>query len=51
MTRILHDGRRSWWDGTFHSACGLVFPQGASRVIFARTNCPGCLAARKAGKR
>jgi len=47
MERILHDGRRSLWDGTFYAACGLVFPQGASRVIFARTNCPGCLAARK----
>jgi len=35
----------------FYAACGLVFPDGASYVLFARTNCPGCLAARNQRKR
>lgn len=44
---IKHIGKRSWWDGTFRSLCGLVVPGCDTQPAgwFDRL-CPGCKAVR-----
>lgn len=45
----VHDGHRSWWDGSFRALCGRRFV--ASSVgrwePWARVTCPGCVAAKR----
>lgn len=47
---IVHRGKRSWWDGSGKTLCGLRI-ENADRVVlprvFGRTLCPACEAANK----
>ncbi|MCT2587778.1 hypothetical protein [Actinophytocola gossypii] len=47
----VHEGTRSWWDGTVRTLCGLVLTDPQRRWFASSASCPACQAARKAGKR
>ncbi len=46
----MHIGKRSWWNGSVRTLCGLVIPASRSdQCVFVRVTCPACKAAKKAG--
>ncbi len=43
-----HEGKKSWWDGSYTSLCGQRWPAGTAEVpFFATTTCPACKKAKK----
>lgn len=46
---VVHEGKRSWWDGTVRTACGLKFGKSSKSDNWLTTSvsCPACKAARK----
>jgi hypothetical protein len=46
---VVHQGRRSWWDSSVKTLCGLKFQPGNEKEegFFTRVTCPACLAVRK----
>jgi hypothetical protein len=46
---VVHQGRRSWWDGKVVTRCGITFPKGREEQqgVFASVTCPACKAAKK----
>jgi hypothetical protein len=54
MSDFVHIGKRSWWDGTVTTLCGIQWSrEEASRDHrwFPSPVCPTCKANRKGGKR
>ncbi|SES20710.1 hypothetical protein [Actinokineospora terrae] len=53
MGDVVHIGKRSWWDSTVTTLCGLKFAKdNNTRQMFARGNlCPACEAAKKGGRK
>jgi hypothetical protein len=49
---VVHEGKRSWWDGTVTTLCGLKFGKSSKpeTVWFTSVSCPACKAARKGRK-
>jgi len=51
---FVHNGTRSWWNGSFTTLCGEVWPAAvvkrSRRKLFGPSTCPGCVAAEQAGK-
>lgn len=52
----IHIGRKSWWNSSVTTLCGLTFPKDQHTYegggLFApRPTCAACLAAEKGGKR
>src|ERR1044071_4007976 len=41
---VVHEGRKSWWDGKVHTKCGLTFSADSKPEpgLFVRVTCPGC---------
>jgi hypothetical protein len=50
MDEFTHVGKRSLWDGTVRTLCGLRLPKTARYLLFVRVSCPTCRAAQKAKK-
>lgn len=43
-----HDGKRSWWDGSVATLCGLRLESGTFRETwFNGATCPACRAVKK----
>jgi len=45
---LVHEGKRSWWDGTVTYLCGFTVPGNTTKFkFFGPVTCPGCIAAKK----
>lgn len=48
MTDYTHDGKKSWWDGSYRSLCGMTLPAQQVEVpFFVSVTCPTCKAIKK----
>jgi len=52
--RVIHTGRKSWWNGTLRTDCGLIMPAGTferegflDRLFSSGTECRACREARR----
>lgn len=47
----VHYGKRSWWDSTVKTLCGMKLGSGSKHVMFTGIDCPACKAAQKRGEK
>jgi hypothetical protein len=49
---LVHEGKRSWWDGSVTSLCGLRFEASSKPEFlwFTSVTCPACKAAMRRRK-
>jgi hypothetical protein len=43
----IHEGKQSWWDGTWKTLCGLKFEKARTYWFVSEPTCTGCLAAKQ----
>lgn len=48
--QVIHEGRKSWWNGTVRTLCGLVLEH-PQKLWFISPNCPTCKRLRREGQR
>lgn len=44
---LIHEGNKSWWDGTWKTLCGLRFKKATTYWFRSQPTCPACIAAKK----